>query len=205
MKQVLGTKIGMTQLFTSGHTVVPVTAIDVSNWVIIGSTTTDKQGYDALRVACLKDKYADVEFSKDWIASPKKYFKQVKEIKLDQPYEDFEIGKRLDFTSAVEAGSSVHVSGLTKGKGFAGVVRRWNFAGGPASHGSNLGRNPGAMGGARMQGTIPKGKKLPGHMGVQKRMMRNLEIVHIDSDNQVLMIKGSIPGSAGSFVVVEKI
>jgi large subunit ribosomal protein L3 len=205
MKQVFGTKIGMTQVFTEGHKVVPVTAVDVSSWIIVGATSADKEGYDALRVACLKDKYANAEFSQEWITAPQKFFKMVREIKLDAPYEDFQVGKRLDFTALFETGSPVHVSGVTKGKGFAGVVRRWNFSGGPASHGSKLGRRPGAMGGARMQGKVPKGKKLPGHMGVRRRMMRNLEIMHIDSDNQVLMIKGSIPGSAGSFVEVEKV
>lgn len=107
MKQLLGKKIGMTQLFAADRTVIPVTAIDVSNWVIIGSVAAEKTGYEALRVACLRDRYADAEFSESWMKTPKKFFTGIKEVKLSQPYENLEVGQRVDFTSAVEAGSPV--------------------------------------------------------------------------------------------------
>jgi large subunit ribosomal protein L3 len=204
LKHIFGKKIGMTQIFTSDRTVVPATAIDVSNWIIVGSNKAEKSGYDALKVACLRDRYAKNEFSAEWLKSPKKYFLYTREIKLDAPYEDFEVGKSINFASLIESGADVHVSGLTKGKGFAGVVKRYGFRGGPASHGGKLGRKPGSLGGARMQGHVPKGKRMPGHMGAKQQMMRNLSVAHIDQDNQVILVKGSIPGHSGSFVVVEK-
>ncbi len=201
---VWGKKVGMTQVFI-GDKAVPVTAIDVSNWIVTDICTQDRDGYDAVQVGCLRNRYAGETFSKDWLKQRKKHFSIVREIKLSQALENVEVGQNADFLDSIIEGGAVDVFGKTRGRGFAGGVKRHGFAGGPASHGSTLGRAPGSMTGARSQGKVPKGKRLPGHMGTEQRMMKNLKVVKVESDAKIILVKGSVPGHAGSLVFVRKV
>jgi len=204
LRGIWGKKIGMTQVF-SGDKVVPVTAIDLNHWYVTGVKTQEKDGYSAIQVGLLRDRYKDKEFDSEWV-KPKnlsKYFVNVKEIKVE-PEHEFTVGQKIDFSTAIEQGEVVHLFGISKGKGFAGVVKRHGFAGGKASHGARVGRKPGSIGFMRSQGKVIKGTKLPGHFGVEKASMRNLQIIEVKPEDHVVLVKGSVPGGAGSLVFIEK-
>ncbi|MCX5922260.1 MAG: 50S ribosomal protein L3 [Candidatus Dependentiae bacterium] len=198
-----GKKIGMTQLFV-GDKVVPVTAIDVSFWVVTQLKTQERDGYNAIQIGLPRDRYAGQPFSDDWLKKSKKHFLFVKEVKVAEIPADLTVGKPADFYAQLTEGDSVNVTGITKGCGFAGAVRRHGFAGGAASHGSTMGKNPGSIGFMRSRGRVIKGKKLPGHMGVLQKMMRKLDVVKVERDRHIVLVKGSIPGKSGSLVFVKK-
>ncbi len=200
-----GKKVGMTQIFSEENKVVPVTVIDIANWVITGIKTVDRDGYTAIQVGCIKKKYLQESFSKSWIKDLKKYFSSVKEIRIKEQKEaSFEIGQSIDASTILEIGKEVDVFGISKGCGFAGVVRRYNFGGPRGSHGCTMGKKPGSIGSFTSQGKVIKGKKLPGHMGSQKCVMQNLQVMKVDNDAKVVLVKGSIPGKPGSLVFVRK-
>lgn len=201
--RIWGKKIGMTQLFV-GEQVIPVTAISVGNWFITGIKTQDRDGYVAVQVGCLRDRYVGQEFKPDWLKNLKTYFRVVREIRMDQPDETLQIGQAIDFRQYVALGDKVHVRGTTRGRGFQGVITRHGFGGFSASHGSTMHRRPGSVGFMRSQGRVIKGKRLPGHMGVEQCAVMNLEVVQIEKDAPVIFVKGSVPGHAGSFVFISK-
>ena len=197
-----GRKIGMTQVF-SNNKVVPVTAVDIGNWIVTGVKTDENDGYDSVQVACVRDRYKKQSFSKEWLKDMKEYFYVAREIKVaSDDAKTLKIGQEASSCSSVQEGVMVDVVGKTKGKGFAGVVRRHNFSGGPASHGSRTGRRPGSIGFMTSCGRVIKGQKMPGRMGGKRRTARCLDIVKIDKENMVVLIKGSIPGTTGSFVFI---
>jgi len=117
---------------------------------------------------------------------------------------DITVGKPADFYTVLQPGNIVDVVGVTKGCGFAGVVKRHGFAGPPGSHGSTMGRRPGSIGFMRSQGRVIKGKRLPGHMGVQKRVARGLNVVRVEPEKRIILVKGSVPGKAGTLLFVRK-
>lgn len=196
-------KIGMTQIFKNDK-VVPVTIIDTSSWFITQIKTVDKDGYNAIQVACLRDRFAEVAFNKEWLKNPKKYFGKISEIEATD-VTGLEVGNSADFSSLLQEGNEVDVVGHSKGAGFAGVVKRYNFRGGAASHGDQTGRKPGGMSFMRSRGRVIKGKRLPGHMGVERNTIKNLEVVKIDTASNVIFVKGALPGKSGSFVFVKRV
>jgi len=201
---IWGKKIGMTQVF-DGDAVVPVTAINIDSWVVTGSKTHERDGYEAIQVGCVRDRYLDQSFSKDWIKQSKKYFSFVREIKLKEPMPHVVVGNKVSSFAALLIGDKVDAFGLTKGCGFAGAVKRHGFRGAPASHGATMGKAPGSMGGARTTGKVMKGKKLPGHMGVQQRAARCLKVIRlIDEPSATVLIKGSVPGKGGTLIFLRK-
>lgn len=198
-----GKKIGMTQVFSEEQKVVPVTVIDISQWFITQVKTLQNDGYDALKMGRIKDKYAAQEFSQDWLKEVSKYFSDIKEVRLDEPT-DAQVGQLSDVSTILAQGDNVDVFGITKGAGFQGGVKRHGFAGGRASHGSTLGRHPGSLSFMRSRGRVIKGKRMAGHMGTDRRMMKNLEVVKIEPEARVILVKGSVPGKSGSLVFVRK-
>ena len=198
-----GRKIGMTQVFSQDK-VIPVTVIDVSGWYVIQIKNQAKDGYDAVQVGLVRKKFVDKPFSLDWVKNKKYYFEIVREVSLENQVDVVEIGQHANFFQQCVAGEQVHVAGTTKGCGYAGVVRRHRFRGAPASHGHTMGKKPGALSFMRSRGRVIKGKRLPGQMGGDRRMMKNLEVVKIDNDAGVVVIKGAVPGKAGSVVFVQK-
>jgi len=199
-----GKKIGMTQVF-AGDKVVPVTVIDVDNWFITSIKTIENDGYSAVQVGRVKDKFVGSAFSPEWLKKPKQFFSALREIRLDeQSLDGLEVGRLMAADSIIAPGETVSAFGITKGCGFAGVVRRHRFRGPPASHGSMMGNRPGSIGNFSTQGKVIKGKKLPGQMGNRNRMVAGLEVVRVESDARVVLLKGSIPGKAGSLVFIRK-
>lgn len=206
VKGLWGKKIGMTQVFSGEQKVVPVTVIDVSNWFVTQVKTKANDGYDAIKMGCLKSKYTGQDFSLEWLKDPKKYFSAFKEVNLDSIENGtagVAIGQPIDMT-VLTNGDSVDVFGVTKGAGFQGVVKRHGFAGGRASHGATFGRYPGALSHMRSRGRVIKGKRMPGHMGTEQCVMKNLEVIRVEPDARVVLVKGSIPGKCGSLVFVRK-
>ncbi|HLC07557.1 MAG TPA: 50S ribosomal protein L3 [Candidatus Babeliales bacterium] len=200
---IWGRKIGMTQVFANDK-VVPATAISIADWYITNIKTVERDGYNALQVGSVKDRFKDEKYSKEWIKNPNHYFSFIREIPLKQVTNDFAVGKRIDFSQLIKLGEIVDVRSKTIGKSFAGVVKRHRFGGPPGSHGSTMGNRPGSIGSLVKSGHVIKGKRLPGHMGCDNQMMRNLEIVMVEAATKTLLVKGSIPGKAGSLVFVRK-
>ena len=201
---IWGCKVGMTQIFEKDK-VIPVTIVDVSNWVVTNIKTKEVDGYNALQVACVRKRYRNEKASRDWIKKPKKYFSFIKNIPVeDNGLSEVIIGQPVNFYSEFIKGSKVDVFGKTKGCGFAGVVKRHHFSGPPGSHGATMGKRPGSIGSVAACGKVVKGKKMPGRLGNQQRVMKNLEIIEMKKDAKALFIQGSIPGKAGTFVFIRK-
>lgn len=198
-----GKKIGMSQVF-KGNKVVPVTAIDVSHWLITNIKTLERDGYNAVQVGMLKDRFNQDTFSAEWLTEAKKYFYHLREIAFDGDMTSLHIGQPIGFSQLINSGEFVDVVGQTIGRGFQGVVKRHNFRGAPASHGSNMGKRPGSSSSYRSQGKIIKNKKFPGHMGADMQVMKNLEVVSVNTDANVVLVKGSVPGKAGSLLCIRK-
>lgn len=200
---IWGRKIGMTQVFVNDK-VVPVTAIDIADWHVTNVKTQERDGYNALQVGLVKDRYKSEKYNKDWIKKPSVYYAFIREIPLKDVATDIVIGKPVNFSELMTLGEMVDVFGMTIGKSFAGVVKRWRFAGPPGSHGSTMGKRPGSIGSLVKSGHVVKGKKLPGHMGCDNRVMQNLKVIMVKEDTKTLLVKGSIPGKSGNLVFVRK-
>jgi large subunit ribosomal protein L3 len=198
-----GKKIGMTQVFVEGK-MIPVTVIDAGNWFITNIRTKERDGYNAIQVGYVRSKYAGLPFSTEWLKNLKQYFGLVREVKIEGDMPELTIGQTADVYTSFQQGDKVDVSGTTKGCGFAGVVKRHHFAGPRGSHGSKMGNRPGSLSFMRRQGKVIKGKRMPGHMGADWCMMRNLEVVRIEPEARVMLVKGAVPGKAGSFLRVLK-
>jgi large subunit ribosomal protein L3 len=200
----LGRKVGMTQIF-SEEKVIPVTAIEFDNWYVTEIKKNEKDGYDAVQLGSLRPKYQGKEFSNEWLKNKKKFFAILKEVSRTDLEQDVVPGQPIDFSPLLVVGEFLDVYGTTKGRGFQGVVKRHGFAGGPASHGPRMGRRPGSIGFIRAGGRVMKGQKMPGHMGTDSRVIRNLKIVKVDPDSKLVLVKGSVPGNSGSFVFMKKV
>ncbi len=198
-----GKKVGMTQVF-SNNKVIPVTAIEIGNWLITTIITKERDGYNGVQVGRRKDRYTAASFNQEWLTDSKKYFYYVREIEFDGDTANMQVGQPINFNEFLNAGEAVDVVGTTIGRGFAGVVKRHDFNGAPGSHGSNMGKRPGSSGSYRSQGRVIKGKRFPGHMGVDVRAMRNLEVVSINKEANVVLVKGSVPGKIGSLLCIRK-
>lgn len=201
---VWGIKIGMTQLF-EGDRVVPVTAIDVSPWVVTNVKTVDRDQYEAVQLGLPRDRYKGMMPTIQWFKKLKDYFRFVREVRSEGVGKGIKSGDHWDSLSIIAEGDVVDIQGKTRGRGFTGGVKRHGFSGGKASHGSAMGeRRPGSIGWMRRQGRVEKGKRMAGHMGVEVCMMRNLRIVKVEKDAQVLFVKGAVPGHSGSLVFIKK-
>lgn len=199
-----GRKVGMTQVFSDDNKVVPVTAIDASGWFVSQIKRQEKDGYDAIQVVCLRDRYKDKPFDIAWLKNKSKYCLWSREIAVDKLSDDLKVGQAFDFSSIIKEKDVVDVVGVTKGCGFAGVMRRHNYAGGPKSHGSGFKRKPGSIGFMCATGKVIKGKAMPGHMGVNQRTTKNLKVARLLSDENLVLVKGSLAGKPGSLVYVRK-
>lgn len=200
MDVILGKKIGMAQMFEDNGDVIPVTLIDVSN---VKVTKLIKSGEKQTHVELGKDK--KVKNVDNSIKGQYKEFDFVPKFKkVFKTSDEITVNTEIDL-SAFEKNDKVSVSGVTKGKGFRSVIQRWGFAGGPATHGaSDRERAPGSLGTRTIPGRVFKGKKMAGHTGVRNKTIKNLKVAYIDSENNILAIKGAIPGTKDSYVIVKK-
>ncbi|ANE46783.1 50S ribosomal protein L3 [Paenibacillus swuensis] len=201
-KGILGKKLGMTQVFTPEGLVIPVTVIEAGPCVVLQKKDLENDGYEAVQLG-FSDKKAnkaikpELGHAKKAGTTPKRYIREFRGINLA----DYEIGQEVK-ADLFEVGEYVDVTGTSKGKGFAGVIKRWNQSTGPMSHGSRYHRGPGSMGSIQAN-RVPKGKRLPGHMGSETITIQNLEVVKIDAERNVILVKGSIPGPKNSYVNVK--
>lgn len=201
-KAILGTKVGMTQLFAEDGKVIPVTVIQAGPCTVVQKKTVDTDGYDAVVVGFgeVKEKNLNKpqkgKFAKADVAA-KKY---LREFRLDD-ISSLNVADEIK-ADTFEAGEKIDVSGISKGKGFAGPMKRWGLHRGPMAHGSGYHRGSGSMGACSNPGRVMKGKKLPGHMGVVKVTVQNLEIVKVDAEAGLILVKGAVPGNKGGLVTV---
>lgn len=198
-----GNKVGMTQVF-EGDKVVPVTVIDVGHWVVTGTKTKERDGYNAVQIGHLRKRFCGRTLVPDWIKKPHKYCTVLREVRVVELPKDMQLGQVADFCNEFQPGDVVDLCGVTKGRGYAGVVKRWNFNGPPASHGHTMGKRTGSLGFMRSRGRVIKGKKMPGHMGVTSHVIRNAAVVKVDREGPVILVTGAVPGCNGSLVFVRR-
>lgn len=203
-KGIYGKKLGMTQIFDNDGLVIPVTVVEVEPSLVLRKKTVETDGYNAIVLATgeVKEKQMNKpekgQFDKVKLA----YKKYVKELRLDD-IESYNVGDELK-ADIFEAGELVDVQGVSKGKGFQGVIKRHGQHIGPKGHGSMYHRRPGSMGPTSSPGRVFPGKKLPGHAGKDTVTVQNLQIVKVDMDKNVILIKGSIPGYKNSLVRIKE-
>ncbi len=202
-KAILGTKLGMTQLFDADGVLIPVTVIQAGPCRVIQKKTAENDGYDAVQVGFLekKEKHTTKPLQGHFKKAGTGYMKYLKEFKLDNAAE-MNVGDEIKADVFAE-GDSVDVTGISKGKGFAGTVKRWGTHRGPMTHGSGYHRGPGSMGACSTPSRVMKGKKLAGHLGVEKVTVQNLSVVKLDAENNILAIRGAVPGPKGGLVIIK--
>ena len=201
MKGILGRKKGMTEVFTTDGKLIPVTVIEVEDNVVSQIKTKETDGYDAIQLATVDKKESrsnkpETGHLKKANATPKRFLKEIRGASVSE----YALGDVLK-ADTFAAGEMVDVTGTSKGKGFQGVIKRHNQSRGPMSHGSQYHRGVGSMGTLLPMRVLP-GKKLPGHMGHEQVTIQNLEVISVDLENNVILIKGSVPGPKNSLVLV---
>ena len=203
MKGILGKKIGMTQIFTEVGAVVPVTVVEAGPNVVTQVKTVEKDGYNAIQVGFEDAKEKSLNKpQKGHLAAANVLKKHLKEFRVDA-VEEFTVGQEIK-ADLFAAGEKIDVTGTSKGKGFQGPIKRHGQSRGPESHGSRYHRRPGSMGACSFPGRVFKNKKLAGHMGSVKVTVQNLEVVRVDADKNLILVKGAIPGAKGSVVTLKE-
>ncbi|MFB1051374.1 50S ribosomal protein L3 [Paraliobacillus sp. JSM ZJ581] len=200
-KGILGRKIGMTQLFSENGELTPVTVVQAEPNVVLQKRTEDNDGYEAVQLG-----FADKKESRSnkpakghaakASTNPKRFIREFRNVNLD----NYEVGQEIS-VEVFQAGDIIDVTGTSKGKGFQGSIKRHNQSRGPMSHGSHYHRGPGTMGAVDPM-RVFKGKKLPGQMGGEQITIQNLEVVKVDVERNLLLIKGNVPGAKKSFVKI---
>ena len=203
MKGILGKKLGMTQIFTEEGIVVPVTVVEAGPNVVTQVKTVEKDGYNAIQVGFEDAKEKSLNKpQKGHLAAANVLKKHLKEFRVDS-VEEFTVGQEIK-ADLFAAGEKIDVTGTSKGKGFQGPIKRHGQSRGPESHGSRYHRRPGSMGACSFPGRVFKNKKLAGHMGSVKVTVQNLEVVRVDADKNLILVKGAIPGPKGSMVTIKE-
>jgi len=202
-KAIIGRKLGMTQIFNEEGQMIPVTVVEAGPCKVVQIKNDEVEGYKAVQLG-----YRQVKESK--VTKPVKghfekfnidCMKVLREFRLEDTL-SFEVGQELK-ADVFNVGDKIDVTGTSKGKGFAGVIKRHGQSTGPMSHGSKYHRRPGSMGGSSSPSRVRKGKKLPGHMGCEQITVQNLEVVKVDVDRNLLLVKGAVPGIRGSLVTIK--
>lgn len=204
MPGLIGKKIGMTRVFDEDGNAIPVTVIEAGPCPVLQIKTPDTDGYGAIQIglgAKKPKRTSKAEMGHSTKAGLEAAPRLVREFTPGEG--EYELGQHLT-VELFEAGERVKVVGETKGRGFQGVVKRWGFAGRPASHGHPSSRTPGSMGPGTDPSRVIKGKKLPGQMGGKRKTIRNLRVVRVDSDRNLLFLRGGVPGSRNSYVLITK-
>ena len=203
MKGILGRKIGMTQIFTEHGEVIPVTVVEAGPVVVTQIKTTENDGYTAIQVGFQDAKEKSLNKpQKGHLAAANTLKKHLKEFRVDS-VEGYTVGQEIK-ADLFAAGELIDVTGISKGKGFQGPIKRHGQSRGPETHGSRYHRRPGSMGACSYPGRVFKNKKLAGHMGSVKVTVQNLEVVRVDADKNFILVKGAIPGAKGSVVTLKE-
>jgi len=203
---IIGKKIGMTRLFQESGEVMAVTAIQAGPSVVTQIKTRDRDGYDAIQVGFIEDKVKQSQLS-----SPEKgHLRGLENVRYLREFSTDDIssvkrGDKVD-VSFLKQGDLVNVTGFSKGRGFAGVVKRHHFAGGPKTHGqTDRHRAPGSIGSTTFPGRVLKGKRMAGHMGNRRVTVRNLKVIQADPERNLLLLQGAVPGANGGLLIIEKV
>ncbi len=203
MKGILGRKVGMTEVFATDGKLIPVTVISVEPNVVTQIKTVEKDGYDAIQVGAFdkKEKASskpEMGHAKKASTSPKRFLREIRGVNT----QEYTLGQVIS-ADVFKSGDTVDVTGTSKGKGFQGVIKRWNQSRGPETHGSTYHRRVGSLGTMRPMRVL-KGKKLPGHMGHETITIQNLMIVDVDTENKYILVSGNVPGAKNSFVFIRE-
>jgi len=203
IKGMLGRKIGMTQIFTESGERIPVTVVETGPVTVVQIKTMERDGYESVQVG-----YEPQTKEKMVNSAMRGHFKDVQPARHLREFAaenigEITVGQTFDLSIFTE-GEKVNVSGISKGRGFQGVIKRHNFQGGPASHGSRFHRQPGSIGNRTFPGRVFAGKRMAGHMGAKRVTMRNLEITKVLPEKNLLLIKGSIPSHNGALIEILK-
>ena len=204
-KKIFGKKLGMTRYFLDEGKSFPVTIVQTWPCVIIQKKTKARDGYEAIQVGFedQKENRLNKPMRGKFKGAGDRFFKHIREIRVEDA-EQFEIGQEIK-ADTFEIGDRIKVSGKSKGRGFSGVIKRWGFSGGKKTHGCRSHRVPGSIGMSATPGKVAKGKKLPGRMGFQKTTIKNLQILDIRPELDVIAIKGSVPGSRSNIIEISQI
>ncbi|TJX62320.1 50S ribosomal protein L3 [Soehngenia saccharolytica] len=204
MKNILGRKIGMTQIFLENGDVVPVTVIEAGPVYVVQKKTKEKEGYNAIQVAFgdVKERRVIKPIKGHFDKANVAYKKYLREFKVENP-DEFEIGQEIK-ADVFSVGDKVDVTGTSKGKGTQGVIKRHGFGRGRESHGSKFHRMPGGMAAGTYPGRVFKGHRMMGRMGNEKVTVQNLQVVRVDADKNLLLIKGAVPGPKKGLVIIKE-
>ena len=200
---ILGRKLGMTQVWSSDDRLIPVTVIQAGPCTVVQIKSADKEGYEAIQIGFepfKNEKKVNKPTKGHFENSGVKPTKVLREVHVTNG-SDYELGQEITVDVLAEA-KKVDVTGISKGKGFAGVMKRHNYHGGPGAHGAHFHREPGSIGQCATPSRVFKGMGLPGHMGDERVTVKNLEVVKIDSEQNLLLVKGAVPGGKGALVSV---
>jgi large subunit ribosomal protein L3 len=198
---ILGKKLGMTQIFTNDGKAYPVTVVEAGPCCVIQVKTLEHDGYEAVKVGFVGVK--DKKVNKPGLGVFKKAGVKPYKILKEFPIEGLKIGDLLTVERFAK-GDKVSVSGVSKGKGFQGVMKRHNFSGGPGSHGSMFNRAPGSIGASSYPSRVWKNQKMPGHMGSERVTVKNLEIIDVKPEQNLVLLLGAVPGAKGTIVEIKK-
>ena len=203
---IIGKKVGMTQIFAPDGTVTPVTVIKAGPCVVVQRKTVSTDGYEAVQLGLVEEK-TPKNINKPMAGHFKKAglppTKVLREFRLDEGVEGGAVGDQV-LASVFSANDKVDIIGTSKGRGFAGFVKRHGFSGGRATHGSMFHRAPGSIGASAYPSRVIKGTRMAGHMGVERKTVRNLKIVQVNAEENLILIKGAIPGPNGAVVLIKK-
>ncbi len=203
---IIGRKIGMTQLFQGSGEAIVVTAIQAGPSVVTQIKSREKDGYDAIQVGFVEDKVKQSQLS----SAENGHLRGLANVRYLREFRTNNVssvkrGDKVDI-GFLKQGDQINVIGVSKGRGFAGVVKRYHFAGGPKTHGqTDRHRAPGSIGATTFPGRVLKGKRMAGHMGNRRVKARNLEVIQADPDSNLLLVKGAVPGATGGLLIIEKV
>jgi large subunit ribosomal protein L3 len=203
---IIGIKLGMTQVFAEDGNLVGVTVLQAGPCVVVQRRTKEKDGYDAAQLGLVEfvkpqriNKPLTGHFKKANVAP----VKVLREVRLPESKDETKVGDRV-LVENFKPGELVDVTGVSKGRGFAGGVKRWHYAGGDATHGSMFHRAPGGIGGSSFPSRVWKNQHFPGHMGNERVTAKNLKVVKVDTDENLLLVRGSVPGPSGTYIFIHK-
>jgi large subunit ribosomal protein L3 len=206
MNAIIGEKLGMTQIFDDANRAIPVTAVKAGPVVVTQIKRPETDGYAAVQIAFKEmstskaGRPATGHFAKAGVAP----HRHVIEVRVEDP-DAYEIGQTITIADILEVGQKADVTGISKGKGFAGVMKRHNFKGQGASHGAHkVHRAPGSIGACATPARVFKGKRLPGRMGGEKTTLMNIEVIQVDAERNLILLAGSVPGPKGSIVIIRE-
>ena len=203
---ILGIKLGMTQVFADDGSVVPCTVLQAGPCVVVQTRTKQNDGYDAVQLGLVEfikpqrvTKPMTGHFKKANVA-PMRF---LRELRLEESTEETKVGERV-LVDRFQPGEYVDVTGVGKGKGFQGGVKRWHYRGGDATHGSMFHRAPGGIGASSFPSRVWPGQHMPGHMGNQRVTVKNMRVVKVDAEENLLLVRGAVPGPNGSYILIRK-